>query len=96
MYLGIILEMAEKRELFSNPTHPYTQALLSAIPTPGVKRDKTKEFLKGEITSPVNPPKGCRFHPRCPYATTTCSEVKPEFLDIGKGHYVACHLTQKR
>ena len=95
MYLGEIVEMAKKSDLFDKPSHPYTKALLSAVPIPGEKRKKTTKFIKGEISSPVNPPKGCRFHPRCPYATQKCSEVKSEPIDIGDKHYVACYQVMK-
>lgn len=92
MYLGEIVESAKVKDLFRNPVHPYTRALLSSVPVPGVKREKTVAFFKGEISSPVNPPKGCRFHPRCLRAKQKCCELKPENVDIGSEHYVACHL----
>jgi oligopeptide/dipeptide ABC transporter ATP-binding protein len=90
MYLGEIVESARTRDLFSKPEHPYTQALLSSVPIPGIKREKTAEFIKGEIPSSVNPPEGCRFHPRCPFADENCSK-KPEYKHLGNDHYVACH-----
>jgi peptide/nickel transport system ATP-binding protein/oligopeptide transport system ATP-binding protein len=90
MYLGKIVEMAPRSELFSNPLHPYTQALLSAIPIPdpGLRRERI--ILKGDVPSPLNPPSGCRFHPRCPVVMDHCSVEEPVFKDIGSGHWVAC------
>ena len=85
MYLGKIVELAEPGELFKNPLHPYTKALFSAIPIPDPEAEHKRIILKGEPPSPANPPSGCRFHPRCPYAKDICSRVKP-------GHLVACHL----
>lgn len=91
MYVGEMVEMASKKNLFASPQHPYTQALISAIPIPdpGVKREEI--ILKGEVPSPVNPPPGCRFHTRCPYAKEICKKERPTFIDIGDEHYVACH-----
>ena len=91
MYLGNLVEMAPKDELFDNPLHPYTKALLSAIPIPDptIKRDRI--ILTGDIPSPANPPKGCKFHTRCPYATDKCKEEAPEYREIKEGHFVACH-----
>jgi oligopeptide/dipeptide ABC transporter ATP-binding protein len=94
MYLGIIVELAERNELYENPMHPYTQALLSAVPIPDPKRDRQRHrtILSGEIPSPINPPSGCRFHPRCPVAFEKCSLDIPEWLEASPDHWVACHL----
>lgn len=91
MYLGSMVELADKDELFDNPLHPYTKALLSAIPIPDptIKRDRI--ILTGDIPSPANPPKGCKFHTRCPYATDKCKKEAPEYREIKEGHFVACH-----
>lgn len=90
MYLGSIVEMADKTELFSNPRHPYTQALMSAIPVPDVDVERKEIYLEGDVPSPVDPPAGCRFHTRCRYATEACRRARPELTDIGNGHYTAC------
>lgn len=94
MYLGKMVELAESNELYTKPLHPYTQALLSAIPVPDPDESLAKEriVLEGEIPSPINPPSGCRFRNRCRYATPKCAEEIPELKDIGGGHQVACHL----
>jgi oligopeptide transport system ATP-binding protein len=94
MYLGLIVELAERNELYENPLHPYTQALLSAVPIPDPKRDRQRHrvILSGEIPSPINPPSGCRFHPRCPVAFDRCKIDIPEWREISTGHWVACHL----
>ncbi len=91
MYLGKIVEMADKNALFDQPLHPYTKALLSAIPTtdPDAKRERI--ILEGDIPSASKPPSGCRFHTRCPYATELCAQEEPEFKDYGGGHMAACH-----
>ncbi len=96
MYLGIIVELAERNELYENPLHPYTQALLSSVPIPDPKRDRQRHriILKGEIPSPINPPSGCRFHPRCSIAVERCAIDIPEWREITPGHWVACHLAQ--
>ena len=91
MYLGKIVEEASTKELFENPLHPYTRALLSAIPIPDPDAKKERIILKGDVPSPANPPSGCRFHPRCPYATQRCKEEEPLLVNAGGGHYVACH-----
>jgi peptide/nickel transport system ATP-binding protein/oligopeptide transport system ATP-binding protein len=90
MYLGKIVELASRDELYENPLHPYTQALMSAIPipVPNLKRDRV--ILKGEVPSPLNPPRGCRFHPRCPVAMDRCSIEEPQFMENKKEHWVAC------
>ncbi len=92
MYLGSMAEMAGKNELFDNPMHPYTQALLSAIPTSHPLEKKERIILQGDIPSPANPPSGCRFHTRCPKVMDICSKEIPEFKSVGEGHYCACHL----
>ena len=92
MYLGKLVEIADKTELFENTLHPYTQALLSAIPIADPTYDKERIILEGDVPSPVDPPSGCRFHPRCPKAMDVCSEKEPEFKDYGDGHFAACHL----
>lgn len=91
MYLGQLIEKASKKELFNNPLHPYTVALLSAIPSVNVDVKKKKIILKGEITSPVNPQPKCRFSARCPFASDICHSENPVFREVEKGHFVACH-----
>ncbi|TDT51065.1 ABC transporter ATP-binding protein [Fonticella tunisiensis] len=91
MYLGKIVEMADKNELFENPHHPYTKALLSAILSPNPKDKKERIKLEGDVPSPMNIPKGCRFYNRCPNKSKICSEVEPELKDMGGGHLTACH-----
>ncbi|MEW9111464.1 ABC transporter ATP-binding protein [Cytobacillus gottheilii] len=94
MYLGKIMEFAPKKDIYEEPLHPYTQALLSAVPTPRKKGAAPREriILKGDLPSPANPPAGCVFHTRCPAATAMCSEKVPEFREVKKDHFVACHL----
>ncbi|HZG71378.1 MAG TPA: dipeptide ABC transporter ATP-binding protein [Chondromyces sp.] len=92
MYLGRIVELAESESLYESPKHPYTEALLSAVPVPDVEYKKERIILQGDVPSASNPPKGCAFHARCPKAMDICSAVRPEFREIDKGHYVACHL----
>jgi len=94
MYLGKLVEVADKKELFDDPKHPYTQSLLSAIPVADPTYETERIILEGDVPSPVNPPSGCRFHPRCPYAMDICSEVEPEFKDYGEEHFAACHLLE--
>ncbi len=93
MYLGKIVEITHSDELYSNPLHPYTKALLSAvpIPAPSVDRKRKRILLTGDVPSPINPPRGCHFHPRCHKATEVCRETAPELKDIGGEHWVACH-----
>lgn len=95
MYLGSMVEFGTKDDIFSNPLHPYTQALFSAIPQPDPDVKMNRIILKGDIPSPANPPKGCRFHTRCPKAMDICSEIAPEYRDFGNGHCAACHLLNK-
>ena len=90
MYLGNIVEIANKRNLFDNPKHPYTKALLDAIPIPNPDRKTMKGVLKGDVPSPLNPPKGCCFHTRCEYATEECYQIKPQLAEVESGHFVAC------
>jgi len=92
MYLGKIVELAPREELYSDYRHPYTEALLSAIPELGKRKRRERIVLKGDIPSPVHPPSGCRFHPRCWRRVDLCVTMEPEFKDLGNSHFVACHL----
>jgi len=92
MYLGKIVEYAEKKTLFTNPLHPYTEALLSAVPVPNPKLKREKRLLQGDVPSPINPPSGCAFHTRCPYVFDRCKIETPKLLETSLGHGVACHL----
>jgi len=92
MYLGKIVETTSFRALYTNPKHPYTQALLSAIPTASTKNRRERIILTGDVPSPIDPPAGCRFHPRCPKRMDGCDQTEPELKDTGDEHYVACHL----
>lgn len=91
MYLGSMVELSPSKELYKNPLHPYTQALLSAAPVPDPTAKRDRIILKGDIPSPSNPPSGCKFHTRCPYVMDVCKKDVPEFKDRGEGHFVACH-----
>ncbi|CAG7597817.1 Oligopeptide transport ATP-binding protein OppF [Paenibacillus solanacearum] len=92
MYVGKMVEMAETDALFNTPKHPYTEALLSAKPVPDPRAKSRRIILEGEVANPANPPSGCYFHPRCKYATELCKQKAPEWTEVGKDHYVACHL----
>ncbi len=92
MYLGQLVEKAASKDLFADPMHPYTKALLSAIPVPSLTHKRERVMLEGEITSPINPAPGCRFAKRCPIATAQCSQNDPELREVKPGHFVACHL----
>jgi oligopeptide/dipeptide ABC transporter ATP-binding protein len=92
MYLGRIVEYADKAALFAKPLHPYTEALLAAVPLPDPALKRTKHRVEGDVPSPINPPSGCHFHPRCPYAEARCKTESPVLRDVGMGRQVACHL----
>jgi len=98
MYLGKIVELAERKALFDNPIHPYTQSLTSAVPIPNPKLERRRQriILKGEPPSPANPPSGCVFHPRCPIAKEVCKVETPQFSEIQRGHFAACHFAESQ
>jgi peptide/nickel transport system ATP-binding protein len=91
MYVGKVVELAETNAMFTRPRHPYTEALLSAVPVPEPKRKQERIVLRGEVANPAHPPSGCYFHPRCPYATDLCIKERPPLREITPGHYAACH-----
>ncbi|HVM77914.1 MAG TPA: dipeptide ABC transporter ATP-binding protein [Stellaceae bacterium] len=91
MYLGKIVELAEKQELFLHPLHPYTEALLSAVPVPNPRLKRTKRLIPGDVPSPMNPPPGCAFHTRCPYAEARCRSEAPRLRELAPGHWASCH-----
>ena len=95
MYVGKIVEVAETAELFGNPLHPYTEALLSAIPQPDPRNKKKRIVLEGDVPNPANPPSGCYFHPRCSYAKDICSQESPELKEIKPDHFAACHFANE-
>lgn len=92
MYLGSLVEFAQKKDIYDNPLHPYTKALLSAVPVPDPTVKRERIILTGDIPSPANPPKGCKFHTRCPYATDRCKTEEPVYREVEPGHFVACHI----
>jgi len=92
MYLGRIVELTDKRSLFTAPQHPYTEALLSAVPIPNPRLKRSRMVLKGDVPSPINPPSGCHFHTRCPYAESRCRSETPVLKEVRPGHHAACHL----
>jgi len=96
MYLGKMVELTTREELFRNPLHPYTQALMSAIPVPNPRLRKQRIILKGDVPSPLNPPKGCRFHPRCPWAIEICSQEEPQFKELLPDHWAACWVAEQK
>lgn len=95
MYLGRLVELADRDGLFGGPLHPYTKALLSAVPIPDPTLRRDRIILKGDIPSPADPPSGCTFHTRCPFAQQLCKDQVPEFRELGKGHFVACHFAEE-
>lgn len=96
MYLGKVVELADKKTLYADPLHPYTQALLGAAPIPDPHQEMKHTILKGDVPSPINPPSGCRFHTRCPYAEQVCKDHEPELKELVQGHTTACHFANQR
>ena len=96
MYLGKMVELTTREELFRNPLHPYTQALMSAIPVPNPRLRKQRIILKGDVPSPLNPPRGCRFHTRCPWAIEICSQEEPQFKELLPDHWAACWVAEQK
>lgn len=95
MYLGKMVELATREDLFRSPLHPYTQALMSAIPVPNPRLKRERVILKGDVPSPLNPPKGCRFHPRCPWAIEICSQEEPQLKELMPNHWAACWVAEQ-
>ena len=95
MYLGKMVELSSREDLFRKPLHPYTQALMSAIPVPNPRLKRERVILKGDVPSPLNPPKGCRFHPRCPWAIEICSQEEPAFKELLPNHWAACWVAEQ-
>jgi peptide/nickel transport system ATP-binding protein len=95
LYLGKLVEVADLREVYSYPLHPYTRALLAAVPVPDPHRRRTQPMPPGEIPNPINPPAGCRFHPRCPYVIEQCTQIEPRLRELRPGHWVACDYAEK-
>lgn len=95
LYLGEIVEISDLREVYAHPLHPYTNALLAAVPVPDPHDRRTEPMPKGEIPNPIHPPSGCRYHPRCPYAKSICSEESPKLRELRPGHLVACHFAEE-
>ena len=96
MYVGKIVEMANTEEMFTNPKHPYTEALLAAVPVPDPRaRRQDRKLLQGEVANPANPPSGCYFHPRCPYVQDVCRTETPSLQEVSPGHYASCHRVQE-
>ena len=95
LYLGKLAEVSELREVYAYPLHPYTQALLAAVPVPKPLERRTQPMPKGEIPNPINPPSGCRFHPRCPIAQDICAQEEPELRELRSAHMVACHFAEQ-